>query len=144
MKFLIEKILGYKFKKRKPKQIVIIDDSYETAIVIQKVLERIQVDSVIFCNERMALNYINKNRTEYSFILILDIKLQQMNGFSIGKFLRDKYSMSLPILYISADEKNRKKYWSIGDIVNTYFLSKPFNARELNFVVSKLSSKLGN
>ena len=110
--------------------------------MIKKVLERSYVKSLMFCNEERAVNYILKYKDEYRFLVILDIKLKKTNGFRVGRYLREKYSIDLPIIYISADDYNRKRYWKIGDIVNTYFLSKPLNIDHFLNVVNKLTRQV--
>ena len=123
----------------KRKKIIVIDDDYEMLKVI-KIYFDDSDDEDFF-----EITYINSeidgleticNRQDYH-LAILDINLQQINGFKIGSFIRSAFARELPIIYISS-EKNKLKEFYARDQRNTYFMPKPFSERTFLAVVKEM------
>jgi len=110
------------------KNILIIDDNYDSRQILSKILEGEGYNSFLASNEREALNILAKNKID---LILLDLKLGKENGFEVSKKLKhsDSYK-NIPIVAISVSQLEE-------DIVNAInsgaidFIGKPFNKRVL-------------
>lgn len=113
-------------------KILIIDDDKELCALIQKYveLENIQVD--VAYTGTYGLKKAGENTYQ---LIVIDIMLPELNGFSVLSEIR-KFS-SVPILMLTAksDEQDKIKGLRIGA---DDYLTKPFSINELTARISSL------
>jgi two-component system, OmpR family, response regulator len=106
--------------------ILLIEDDYETALLLKDYLDNVGFSLDIFDTVTSAISNINFKK--YSAIL-LDINMPDFNGFEVLKFL-SKNKLNIPVLIISAySDKNIKlQAFKLG--ANDY-MTKPIDPEEL-------------
>ncbi len=87
-----------------------------------------------FTNEVEAINAIHNNSYD---ICIIDVSLQNSNGFTIGRIIRSMNYSEVPIIYISSDSDYLFDYYKI-DQGNTYFYPKPLDRDAFQNVFSNM------
>jgi two-component system, OmpR family, response regulator ChvI len=99
MEFFIKNI-GFKIDESMKKRILIIDDEPDVALTLKVVLEDngFEVDS--FTDSLLALKHFKEAGYIYD-LLILDIKMPQMNGFELYKEIR-KLDDKVKVCFLSA------------------------------------------
>ena len=108
------------------KNILIIDDNYDSRQILSKILEAENYTTFLANDEKEALNILSNNKID---LILLDLKLGKESGFEVSKKLKqnDKYK-NIPIIAISVSQLEE-------DIVNAInsgaidFIGKPFNKR---------------
>lgn len=106
--------------------ILLIEDDYETALLLKDYLDNVGFSLDIFDTVTSAISNINFKK--YSVIL-LDINMPDFNGFEVLKFL-SKNKLHIPAIIISAySDKNIKlQAFKLG--ANDY-MTKPIDPEEL-------------
>jgi len=106
--------------------ILLIEDDYETALLLKEYLNDVDFNVDIFDTVTSAISNINFKK--YSIIL-LDINMPDFNGFEVLKFL-GKNKINIPVIVISAySDKNIKlQAFKLG--TNDYII-KPIDPEEL-------------
>jgi two-component system, OmpR family, response regulator len=106
--------------------ILLIEDDYETALLLKDYLDNVGFSLDIFDTVTSAISNINFKK--YSAIL-LDINMPDFNGFEVLKFL-SKNKLNIPVIIISAySDKNIKlQAFKLG--ANDY-MTKPIDPEEL-------------
>lgn len=116
-------------------KILIIEDNTRLAERIKSVLSKVYiVDSASSGEEGIDLAC----STQYKLI-ILDLKLPDMNGLNVCSHLR-KQKINVPILILTAANDIQSKVRLLGSGADDY-LTKPFNMAELNARVVALTRR---
>jgi signal transduction histidine kinase len=107
----------------KPK-ILIVDDRPENLFVLQKLLAKLDVETLAAASGAEALGLA----LEHDFsVAIVDVQMPEMDGYELVSLLRgNRTTMTLPVIFVSAiysDEYHHRKGYDAGAVD---FLSKPF------------------
>lgn len=106
------------------------DDQLQCEVVKQYLKASELAESYSLFHFTDALNGLKSFfETEYD-LLIVDINLPGIDGFSMGSIVQDLYSYNTPIIYISSDERNLAEFNNI-QFSKSKFLTKPFTKKEL-------------
>jgi len=85
------------------KRVLVVDDNKTNRIILQKQLAEWQIETVLACSGKEALDFI---RNQPSFDLVItDMQMPEMDGIELGMEIRDLHA-DLPIVLLS----------SVGDI----------------------------
>ena len=105
-------------------KILIVDDEKLIRDVIKEYCYNEKYDVLEACNGEEALKLINKEKFD---LLILDIMMPKLDGFSLCKQIKDK---DIPIIILSArtDEFDKLMGFELG--IQDY-ITKPFSPKEL-------------
>ncbi|EDM23775.1 response regulator transcription factor [Caminibacter mediatlanticus TB-2] len=120
-------------------KIVLIEDEFALNEIITEFLENEGYIVKSFFDGKEAYEYLSKNSYD---IVILDIHLPNIDGFSILETLQNK-KIFPPVIFISAMN-------SIEHITKAYklgcfdYIKKPFYLEELLFKIEKLSNFINN
>lgn len=110
------------------KRILLIDDDPNLVLLIKDYLELRGYEVFTADNGRQALDSLEK---EVPDLVICDVMMPEMDGYTFVKQLRDNPRMSwLPVLFLSAkgQSQDRVKGLNVGADV---YMSKPFEPEEL-------------
>lgn len=119
----------------KDKQILVIDDSIETLNLIEKFCNLFKLSSVkTAINEIEAIQKITEDRPD---LIIIDIMLPSINGFSMGSIVREICKVDTPILYITSN-RSFKKDLQLLDDSNFDYMFKPIDINLLKEKIKKL------
>lgn len=108
--------------------ILIVEDMISIQQLLTKFLSKHGYKVRSFSNGKMALNSIRNNPTD---IILLDIKIPDMNGYEVCKALKaDEVTSEIPIIFLSSlDEPiDKVKAFKLG---GSDYITKPFEPEEI-------------
>lgn len=83
--------------------IVIVEDDKEISELIQNLLEKSGLNSTIFADGKLALQYIKSDIAKEARLFILDRMLPHVTGTELSHFIRNNKAINLtPILMVTA------------------------------------------
>ena len=111
--------------------LLLIDDGESFAPLMERIVHQL-LPEVRVISTKTGKEGLHKAKAESPDIILLDVKLPDLDGYEVGRRLRaDPQTRSIPILMISGvarDESDVMKGMKAG--VNDYMF-KPFSAPEL-------------
>jgi DNA-binding response OmpR family regulator len=110
------------------KRILVVDDEPDTNLLLKVVLEsnRFKVDS--FDNPILALKNFRGNLYD---LLILDIRMSQMNGIKLYQEIR-KIDEKVKVCFLTAGQSYHRAFTDIfRDLKENRFIQKPIENEEL-------------
>ncbi len=105
--------------------ILIVDDEIEIADVLELYLKNHEYNVVKCYNGKEALNAIESQKID---LLILDVMLPDVDGFSLLKTIRNKYTFPVIMLTAKVDYMDKINGLTMGA---DDYIAKPFNPLEL-------------
>lgn len=109
-----------------PHKILLVEDEESLLDIIKLNLELEGYEVTSVSNGKVALNEIRSNRFD---LVILDVMLPEMDGFSICQAVRLDNN-PVPILFLTAKNSSEDRVFGLK-IGGDDYLSKPFNLEEL-------------
>jgi two-component system, OmpR family, alkaline phosphatase synthesis response regulator PhoP len=109
-----------------PYKILLVEDEESLLDIIKLNLELEGYDVTSVSNGRVALNQIQSKHFD---LVILDVMLPEMDGFSICQAVRLENN-PVPILFLTAKNSSEDRVFGLK-IGGDDYLSKPFNLEEL-------------
>ncbi|MDB9786502.1 response regulator [Bacteriovoracaceae bacterium] len=114
---------------------MIIDDGMDCMKLITKFLNDDGIENIrCYTNEMEALVSYIKDKPDF---LIIDVQLENLSGFTLGRAIKSIDMFPPPILYISANRDNSSVDYK-NDCYKSDFLPKPFNKKGLLSSVHRL------
>lgn len=121
--------------ENKRPNILVIDDSSDMLELMNHYLTKGEIGEYqLFSNEYHALNYLVKEKVD---LVIIDVFLDSITGFQVGKILRNLLQVNVPIIYISSHNNCLKEFYQ-QDQRNSYFMNKPFDQNTFLGVVKNM------
>lgn len=114
-------------------KILVLDDEKEIADLISLYLENEGYEVYKFYSPREALACIRENEMD---LAVLDVMLPEIDGFTICKYIREKYTY--PVIMLTAKVENTDKINGLTIGADDY-ITKPFNPLE---VVARVKAQL--
>src|SRR5215510_7127477 len=119
---------------RKGKQILVVEDHPESAELLRMILEdegySVQsVETGRHAIQALSAPSSDKTRDHTPDLILLDLRLPDMNGVDVVKELHENLSEVPPIVFISADSPQSLK--DAAGAVGAAALRKPFDFDEL-------------
>ncbi|MBC7538513.1 MAG: response regulator [Bacteriovorax sp.] len=104
-------------------EILIVDDVKENLIALRALLSRNDLNIVVAMSGQEALELMMK----HDFALaMLDIHMPMMNGFELAELMRGiNKTKNIPIVFVSAADKDQKYTFKGYEIAPVDFLRKP-------------------
>jgi signal transduction histidine kinase/DNA-binding response OmpR family regulator len=129
-KILDSKKTGKKIIHKKPFTILVIDDDHIQNYIITELLENeFGYKTEQAANAEDSLNIIKNKKID---LILLDIMLPHISGFSLCEIIRREYSkQELPIIFLTAKQNKESLHKSLKYGANDY-LTKPINKEELS------------
>ncbi|HRP03099.1 MAG TPA: response regulator [Candidatus Kapabacteria bacterium] len=114
-------------------RILIVDDSRISRLQIKKILP---IDNVVVAECDSGSEAIEKLKDNYYHLILLDLLMPEIDGFSVLRFIKDN-CISIKIIVISADiqDSTRKEVEQLGAFA---FLNKPPDKSKLNDLIKQL------
>ncbi|MFO8078372.1 MAG: response regulator [Thermoplasmatota archaeon] len=111
------------------KRIMVVDDEKDQVFSIKKSMEAFYGDTyeiIPIYSGPACLDYIEQG-TDLPDLIILDIMMQEMNGLTVYKQLKDnKKTQDIPIIFLTAGTCDHT-----NDIPQAFCIEKPISAEEL-------------
>ncbi len=119
----------------KPRKILIVDDDDDMVSLIKLVLEKYSYDTMRASTGEEALSIARKYNPD---LIILDIMLPEMHGFSVCHIIKSDENLSyIKILMLSVKSFDADKRKALDSGADAY-MTKPFNPNELIAKVEEL------
>jgi signal transduction histidine kinase/ligand-binding sensor domain-containing protein/CheY-like chemotaxis protein len=118
---------------------LVAEDDLTNSILIQEILKSTQAEIEIVVNGIEAIQYLRENKNPDNLIVLMDIKMPEMDGYTTLKEIQ-KMNIKVPVIAITAYAQARDK----KNVLNagfTHYLSKPIRPKELMAVISKVIKK---
>lgn len=114
--------------------ILMIDDDKELCSLIKKCLDNEKMSTLVAFSGSLGLKVLGENKDNLSLI-ILDVMLPDLDGFSILKRVRE--ISNVPVLMLTAKNSEEDKVIGLRTGADDY-LTKPFSINELTARVDSL------
>lgn len=114
--------------------VLMIDDDKELCSLIKKCLDNEGMSTLVEFSGSMGLKVLEENKDNLSLI-ILDVMLPDLDGFSILKRIRE--ISNVPVLMLTAKNSEEDKIIGLRTGADDY-LTKPFSINELTARVDSL------
>ena len=122
------------------RNIMVVDDSFETRYTIKDGLEELDKDYQVLCVESgiTCFEFLEKNFIPD--IIILDIMMPDMDGWKIFKKLYNNEKWKkIPVAFLTAKNDNFSR--GFGKILAEAYIEKPFEIKELKGRIEKILEK---
>jgi DNA-binding response OmpR family regulator len=121
--------------QRKKRRIIFIEDSPVDRKLLKSMLEEDDFEVDTFEDPKAFLTSLNKKNY---LLAILDIQMPKMDGITLLKKIREKYSMvDMPVIMVTALSSLDKLFECLKYGAND-FVTKPFNKHELELRISAI------
>ena len=121
----------------KIKKVFVVDDEPDICLTLTEVLEGNGFVVHVFDVPLFALENFRKGLYH---VLILDIKMQKMNGLELYKEIK-KIDNKVKICFLTASEFNYRAFTDVlGDLKENQFIQKPIRNEELIKIVNGIIS----
>lgn len=114
--------------------VLMIDDDKELCSLIKKCLDNEEMSTLVAFSGSVGLKVLDENKDKLSLI-ILDVMLPDLDGFSILKKVRE--ISNVPVLMLTAKNSEEDKIIGLRTGADDY-LTKPFSINELTARVTSL------
>jgi len=113
------------------KKILSIDDEESIRLLLSCELEDEGYEVISLGDPLQAMKVIEKEQPD---IIILDIKMPQLNGIELLKMIRDKY-YDLPVILLSAYSSFKR---DVAAMASDYYVVKSADLNELKKLIKKI------
>jgi len=123
-------------------KIMIVDDDKEHSKVIRELLETCQKPYDVICVENgleclQLLDKLSINKEMLPDLILLDIKMPEMDGWETFHHLRNNMSLkNIPVIFFSAQRDYFSKTY--GELFGTDFIEKPYDVDVLFEKIKKI------
>ena len=107
-----------KFMSRK---IIVVDDERDVAETMMEVLHKEGYDVDVALSGEECLNKVKENS-----LVMLDVMMPGMNGYSVAKLLKEKYQKKINIVFVTIKSKSEVNLENVDG-----FIQKPFIIQDL-------------
>jgi DNA-binding response OmpR family regulator len=118
--------------------VMIVDDSLTVRKILEVSLKRAGAEVIAYTDGITALDALTTGKlTRLPDVIILDIMMPKLNGFTVARLLRSKqYLRHIPIIMLTS--RNSMLSQVRGRMAGaTEYITKPFKTQELVEVVSR-------
>ncbi|MFH1422561.1 MAG: response regulator [Planctomycetota bacterium] len=120
------------------KKILAADDERDIRIVVKAVLSKKGYEVHTASDGQEAIDRLSSE--EFSLV-ILDVLMPKLNGFSVLQKIREQGKKELPVIMLTALSSD-KDVWNGYEKGATYYLPKPFENKQLINIVDYLIGDL--
>lgn len=113
------------------------EDNLLNQKLLEAIFDRLSIDLTIVSNGQEAIEAIEKNAYD---LVLMDIQMPVMDGYTAIKKIRSSISQTLPIITMTAHAMVGEKEECLSIGANSY-ISKPFRESELLHTISSLTGR---
>ena len=114
--------------------ILLIDDEKPYTEIIKSVLESLDVDVIIACDSKEALNFLQQIIPD---LILLDVMMPDVDGLTLLRWLREHSERDdIPIHVVSAKAMTEDREAALSAGADG-FLAKPFAIKDLQDLVRR-------
>jgi two-component system OmpR family response regulator len=113
--------------------VLLIDDEKPYAEIIKSVLESLDIDVLIACDSKEALNFLQQIIPD---LILLDVMMPDVDGLTLLRWLREHSEKDIPIHVVSARAMTEDREAALSAGADG-FLAKPFAIDDLQDLVRR-------
>lgn len=113
--------------------VLLIDDEKPYAEIIKSVLESLDIDVLIACDSKEALNFLQQIIPD---LILLDVMMPDVDGLTLLRWLREHSEKDIPIHVVSAKAMTEDREAALSAGADG-FLAKPFAIKDLQELVGR-------
>lgn len=115
----------------KPFKILLADDDATVRLLMQAALEKTGFEVTLACNGTEAIRLFETTPTD---MIMLDVEMPDMDGYTVCSYVREKVGNELPIIMVTGmdDVQSITRAFEVGA---TDFIPKPINWNLLSYRV---------
>jgi two-component system OmpR family response regulator len=113
--------------------VLLIDDEKPYAEIIKSVLESLDIDVLIACDSKEALNFLQQIIPD---LILLDVMMPDVDGLTLLRWLREHSEKDIPIHVVSARAMTEDREAALSAGADG-FLAKPFDIKDLKDLVGR-------
>jgi CheY-like chemotaxis protein len=127
-------------KKNKNKRIILVDDEEDILFTYRSFLTDYDYHITSFTDPTFALNYIRDISNFDNLLVILDIRMKNLNGFQLHQQIK-AIDPTIKILFITALDILNEFSTIIPGISNEYIMKKPVDRKIFTNTIQKILKK---
>jgi CheY-like chemotaxis protein len=127
-------------KKKNAKRIIIIDDEQDALFTFRMYLRAYDYHITSFTEPSIALNYIRDIRNFNDLLVILDIRMKDLNGFQLHQQIK-AIDSTIKVLFVTALDIEEDILTIVPGTSKEQIMRKPVNKNLFNHTVNKLLNK---
>ncbi len=124
---------GYRERYMSKPIVLLIDDEKPYAEIIKSVLESLDIDVLIACDSKEALNFLQQITPD---LILLDVMMPDVDGLTLLRWLREHSEKDIPIHVVSAKAMTEDREAALSAGADG-FLAKPFDINDLQDLVRR-------
>ena len=117
-------------------KILVVDDESDICLTLANVLGGDRFVVHTFDDPLLALENFRKDSYD---LLIIDIKMEKMNGLELYKEIK-KIDNKVKVCFLTAIKFNYKAFKDVSDLKENQFIQKPIQNEELIKIINGLTS----
>ncbi|MEP6845359.1 MAG: response regulator, partial [Panacibacter sp.] len=117
------------------KKVLIAEDNYINQKILVNLLKKWDMNIKIANNGKEAIQALQKD-SNFHFIL-MDLQMPEMDGFQTAAFIRNRLSLNIPIIAMTASVMRGEKEKCLSVGINE-FITKPFSSAKLTDILQCL------
>ena len=119
------------------KRIILVDDEKDVLFTYKTFLENNDYDVTAFTDPSLAMNYIRNILNFKNLLVILDIRMKNLNGFQLHQQIKS-IDPTIKVLFITALDILDEFSTIIPGISKEYIMKKPVDRKLFTNTVKKL------
>ena len=124
-------------KNNNNKRIILVDDEQDILFTYRAFLKDYNYEVTSFTDPSKALNYIRENTNFNELLVILDIRMKNLNGFQLHQQIKS-IDPTIKILFVTALDILNEFSTIIPGISKEQIMKKPVDKNEFTNIVKKL------
>ena len=124
-------------KKNKSKRIIIVDDDQEIVYTYKLFLENYDYHLISFLDPIAALDYIKNLSNFNDLLIILDIRMENLNGFQLHQQIK-AIDPTIKIIFITVLDIAEELLTIVPGLSKEQILRKPVNKKEFTSTVKNM------
>ncbi|HEX5186094.1 MAG TPA: response regulator, partial [Nitrososphaeraceae archaeon] len=124
-------------KKNKSKRIIIVDDDQEIVYTYKLFLENYDYHLISFLDPIAALDYIKNLSNFNDLLIILDIRMENLNGFQLHQQIK-AIDPTIKIIFITVLDIAEELLTIVPGLSKEQIMKKPVNKKEFTSTVKNM------
>ena len=122
----------FKDRSNIPLKVLVVDDNAINQSLMNHLLSQWNIDFDIVSNGLEAVDYLRNTPCD---LVLMDIQMPQMDGYSATRKIREELGLNIPIIAMTAHAMAGEREKCLSRGMNEY-ISKPINEEELFTIIS--------
>jgi len=119
--------------------ILIVDDDDKIRTVLEIFLKSRKHSVISANNGKSALNLLKKMEQQLPDLIIMDVMMPELDGYSATKIIRKEITKKVPIIFLTVRDSSNDLVTGF-DAGGNEFMTKPFDYAKLEATINKLLS----